>query len=167
MAKYALGLKSVKFGTPTGTATMPAVLEAFAQTVKGSMTISETEASVNDFTVEEQDAPVEQIITDNSKWEAVWKCYNISSEILTKVKGGESVTGASETTWKAPASSSILKLAMEIETTSGAKFQVPRASVVARFDGTVGKDDMLQLEVKATALDPGDGGSSYMVVNPD
>ena len=31
--KYAYGIKSVKFGTPTGSNTMPVSLTAFAQTV--------------------------------------------------------------------------------------------------------------------------------------
>lgn len=164
MAKYVFGLKSVKFGTPTGDATMPAVLDAFAQTVRGSMTLSETEATVQDFNVEEQDAPVEQAITESSKLEVTWRAYDLSPAMLEIVKGGDGTTLA--TTWEAPNKSTLLKLALEIETDNGSKIQIPRANVMARIDGTVGREDMLQVEVTATALDPGDGGAPFSVVFP-
>jgi hypothetical protein len=162
MAKYVLGLKSVKFGTPTDESAMPTSMEAFAQTVRGSMTVSETEPTIQDFNVEEQDAPVEQAITESSKLEVTWRAYDLSPAILEKVKGGDSDSSS----WEAPAKAVMIKLALEIETDNGTKIQVPKANVIARFDGTVGREDMLQLEVTATALDPGDGGSPFSVVFP-
>ncbi len=167
MAKYSIGLKSVKFGTPTGGATMPETMEAFATTVKGSMTLSESEPSIQDFNVEEQDSPIEQAITESSKLEAKWKAYDLSPNILQKVKGGNvsSEAGVSET-WEAPSKSSLIKLALEIESDTGAKYRVPNANVIARIDGSVGRDDMLQLDLSATALDPGDGGAPFSIEFP-
>jgi len=166
MAKYVFGLKSVKFGTPTGTAAMPAALdmEEFAQTVRGSMTLSETEPTVQDFNVEEQDAPVEQAITESSKLELTWRAYDLSPAIIEIVKGGDGSTLA--TTWTAPAKTTMIKLAIEIETDGGSTIAIPNANIVARLDGVIGREDMLQLEVKGTALDPGDGGSPFSVVFP-
>jgi hypothetical protein len=167
MAQFAFGLKSVKFGTPTGTSTMPVTVTDFAKTVKGSMTLSESEATVQDFFVEEQVAPVESIITEDSKMDIVWKCYDISAAIVSQVKGGTVVDGTTETTWKAPTGSVNIKLAIELTTESGVKILIPNASIIGRFDGTLGKADMLQMEVKATPLDPGDGGAAYHIVIPD
>jgi phage-related tail protein len=44
--KYAYGIASVKFGTPTGSSTMPASgnMTTWSQTVAGSFTLSEDEA---------------------------------------------------------------------------------------------------------------------------
>lgn len=166
MAKYVLGLKSVKFGTPTGTAAMPAALDMddFAQTVRGSMTLSETEPTIQDFNVEEQDAPVEQAITESSKLELMWRAYDLSPAILELVKGGDGTTLA--TTWKAAPKTTMIKLAIEVGTDNGTKVQIPNANIIARLDGTIGREDMLQLEVRGTALDPGDGGVPFSVVFP-
>jgi hypothetical protein len=167
MAKYSFGLKTVKFGTPTGTATMPTTLEQFAMTVKGSLKLSESDPSLKEFTVEEQSSPVEQVISEDSKLTVEWQCYDISPAIISKVKGGTVTAGTNDDTWAAPSSSSIIKLALQIETPGGIKINIPRASVVARFDGTIGKEELLTMSVKVTALDPGDGGSPYSVVIPD
>ncbi|PZX18108.1 hypothetical protein LX69_01145 [Breznakibacter xylanolyticus] len=167
MAKYSFGLKTVKFGTPTGTVAMPAVLEQFAMTVKGSLKLSESEASLKEFYVEEQSAPVEQVIAEDSQLTAEWQCYDIAPAIITKVKGGTVTAGETSDTWAAPGSSSIIKLAVELETASGVKVLIPKASVVARFDGAMGKEELLMMSIKLTALDPGDGGSPYSIVIPD
>lgn len=167
MAKYTFGLKSVKFGTPTGTVAMPAVMDLFAATVKGSLKLSESEPTLKEFFVEEQSAPVEQVISEDSKLTAEWQCYDISPDIITKVKGGTVTAGASDDTWAAPAGSSLIKLAVELETSKGVKVKIPNASVVARFDGTLGKEELLTMSIKLTALDPGDGGSPFSVVIPD
>lgn len=164
MANYLFGLKSVKFGTPESDGTMPASLTVFAQTVRGSMTLSETEAAVQDFNVEEQDSPVEQAITESSKLEATWRAYDLSPAVIAKVKGG--TAGTSPDKWSAPTKSVLLKLALEIETDNGTKIQIPYANVQARFDGTIGREDMLQLEVKATALSPGANIAPFAIEFP-
>jgi len=167
MPKYSFGLKSVKFGTPTNTATMPVTLAPFAMTVKGSLKFTESDPTLKDFNVEEQSAPVEQVISEDSKLTVEWECYDIDPLIIAEVKGGSTVDGASDTTWKAPSSSSIIKKALQLETPTGIKINIPKASIVARFDGTIGKEELLKMVVKVTALDPGDGGSPYSIVIPD
>ncbi|MDX9847468.1 MAG: hypothetical protein RBT74_10855 [Tenuifilaceae bacterium] len=157
--KYTLGLKWVKFGTPTGTATMPATLTDFAKTVKGSMTVDESESTIKDFNVEEVDAPVRQAITENGKLTLVWKAYNLDPEIIAAVKGGTSTA----TKFSAPAKSVIIEKALEVKSIDNVVFAIPKASIVARVTGQIGTDDMLQLEVKATAIDPGDGGSPWFI----
>lgn len=146
---------------------MPVTMTEFAKTVKGSMTLSESEATINDFFVEEQVAPVESVITEDSKMEVTWKCYDLSAEIMQIVKGGTTTDGTTDTTWKAPTTSVTIKKAIELTTNSGVKILIPNANIIARIDGTMSKEDMLQMEVKATPLDPGDGGSAYHIVIPD
>lgn len=167
--KYVLGLKSVKFGIPTGDSSMPTEMEPFAKTVRGTMTISESEPTVQDFYVEEQDAPVEQSITESSKLEVTWKAYDMSAATLEKVKGGTAVEDNGVDTpesYTAPAKTILKKLALEIETNTGSKYLIPKANVIARIDGTIGREDMLQVEVTATALDPGDGKGPWTIEWP-
>lgn len=157
--KYTIGLKWVKYGTPTDTVAMPATLNDFAKTVKGSMTIEEAEPSIQDFKVEEVDSPVKQSITENGTLTITWKAYNLDPEIIAAVKGGASTA----TKFSAPVKSVIIEKALEIKSNDNVVFAIPKASIVARITGQVGADDMLQLEIKATAIDPGDGGSPWYI----
>lgn len=167
--KYAYGIASVKFGTPTGTNTMPGTLNAWAQTVAGSLTISEEEAQKKKFNVEEVTTPVKEIVTDVGALAAKWRGYDLSPALLAVVKGGTSTTPAAPTphTYDGPTSVVAKELALEITTTSGIKFKVYKASVLARFDGGVGRENLLEVEVTASALDPGDGSSPYQIEIPN
>ena len=55
----------------------------------------------------------------------------------------------------------------EITTTNDVTFEIYNASVIARFDSTLGRENLLEVEVTATALDPGDGGSPYRISLPN
>lgn len=162
MAKYSLGLKSVKYGTPTGTDTMPVTMTAFAKTVTGSMTIEEKDPSVKEFTVEELDAPIRRAITENGTLELKWKCYDIDPAMITIVKGGT----ATSTKFSAPAKSVLIDLALEVTSDDNVEFHIPKASVSARITGSIGGEDMVQMEVTAVAIDPGNGGSPWAIEFP-
>jgi hypothetical protein len=157
--KYSIGLKWVKFGTPTGTEAMPATMTPFAKTVKGSMTIDESEPNIKNFEVEEVDAPVAQSITESGKIKVTWRAFNLDPAIIAAVKGGVSTSSK----FSAPKKSVIIEKALEIKSDDNVVFAIPKASIVARVTGQIGGDDMLQLEVIATAIDPGDGGSPWYI----
>lgn len=169
--KYAYGIKSVKFGTPTGSSTMPETMTVWAQTVRGSLTLSEDEAQTKDFTVEEVSSPIKQIVTDAGALAAKWRSYDLTPSLIAVVKGGTagtSGTGATAVvTYEGPASVAAIDLALEIETTNGVKFQIFKASVLARFDGGVSAESLLEMEVSAKALDPGSGGAPYKISLPN
>lgn len=169
--KYAYGIKSVKFGTPTGTDEMPGTLTAWAQTVAGSLTISEDEAQTKDFNVEEATTPVISIVTDVGALTATWRGYDLTPTLIALVKGGTAGTdGSGETavvTYAGPVSVATMNLALEITTTNNAVFQIYKAAVLARFDGGIGRENLLEVEVRAIAQDPGDGSSPYMIKLPN
>ena len=83
--KYVYGIKSVKFGTPSGSNTMPA-LTAWAQTVEGSLTLSEDESQEKEFKVEEATSPVKTIVTDVGSLAAKWRAYDLTPAIVAVVK---------------------------------------------------------------------------------
>jgi hypothetical protein len=168
MAKYALGIKAVRFGTPEkdvdGNFVMPAALEQFAETVQGSMTLEETDPTVQDFNTEESDAPELQSITESSKLEGTWQTRDLSSAGVKKVKGGTVVEDNGVDTpesYEAPAKTTFIELAVEIETDTGMKVNVPRANLRGRFVGNLGKEEAWKLEVKFTALSPGSGEGAF------
>ncbi|WP_372932442.1 hypothetical protein [Mariniphaga sediminis] len=167
--KYAYGIKSVKFGTPTGTNSMPGTLNQWAQTVAGSLTLSEDEAQTKDFNVEEATTPVKSIVTDVGALTANWRAYDLSPALLAVVKGGTATTPAApaDHTYDGPVSVVAKDLALEITTTNDIVFKVYNAAVIARFDGGVGRENLLEVEVRASAQDPGDGSSPYQFKFPN
>lgn len=169
--KYAYGIASVKFGTPTGGSTMPVTMTAWAQTVRGSLTISEDEAQKKEFKVEEASSPVKEIVTDAGALAGKWRAYDLTPSLIAVVKGGTAGTagtGANATvTYAGPVSVAAMELALEITTINGVKFLIYKASVIARFDGGVSAESLLEMEVSAKALDPGAGTSPYMITLPN
>lgn len=159
--KFSLGLKWVKFGTPTGTVAMPATMNKFANTVKGSMNVEEEEATIQDFNVEEVDAPVAQAMSENGKLTLVWEAYDLTPETIALVKGGT----AQGNKFSAPAKSVVKELALEAKSDTNVVFAIPKASVVATVVGQLSGNEMIRLRVKATAIDPGDGGSPWYIEN--
>lgn len=164
--KYAYGIASVKFGTPTGSNTMPGSLSQWAQTVQGSLTLSEAEAQTKEFYVEEATTPVHSIITQPGATTITWRAYDLTPDLIEVVKGGTSGTDGASLTWLAPTTLEPMELALEITTTNGVVFEFYKTSVLARFDSVVGREQLLELEAKATVLDPGDGSEPYMITLP-
>ena len=169
--KYMYGIASVKFGTPTGSASMPVASDmvSWAQTVAGSLTLSEDEATEKEFYVEETTTPVHSIVTQAGALRVRWRAYDMSVEMLEIVKGG---TGTENTapdahTYAGPVTIDSVNLALRITTTNGVTFDVYKAAVIARFDSALGREQLLEVEVQATALDPGDGGSPYNISLPN
>lgn len=155
--KLVYGIKAVKLGTPTGLATMPTSLTQFAETVKGSFTLAETDPTYFNATTEESSAPLETITDVDGILEGTWKTYDYTPATLALVKGG-TVTGAK---WQAPATTPELRTALAIETTAGINLNVYKAKISAKFTGVISKGGFSEIEVKFTALSPGTGLSPY------
>jgi hypothetical protein len=166
--KYAYGIASVKFGTPTGSATMPQSLTAWAQTVKGSLTISEAESQTKKFHVEETTTPVKEVVSDAGALSVKWRAYDITPSLVEIVKGGTAGSGTGVLTYAGPTSVAAKELALEITTTNGVVWNIYKCSILARFDSAISAEQLLEMEVSGTALDPGSNASpyGYTVPNP-
>jgi len=169
--KYMYGIASVKFGTPTGSASMPIAsdMATWAQTVQGSLTLSEDEATEKEFFVEETTTPVHSIVTQAGALRVRWRAYDMSVKMLEKVKGGTGTEAAAPAaqTYAGPVTIDSVNLALRITTNNGVTFDIYKAAVIARFDSALGREQLLEVEVRATALDPGDGGSPYKISLPN
>jgi hypothetical protein len=169
--KYAYGIASVKFGTPTGSNTMPQTLNLWAQTVQGTLNLAEDESQVKTFPVEETSVPVHQTVTEPGKTKINWEAYDITPALAVVVRGGTAGTtgsGAStKKTWAAPTNIEPIELALEITTTNGVVFNFYKVSVLARYEGSVSREELLRMKVDATVLDPGNGASPWGYSLPD
>jgi hypothetical protein len=168
--KYAYGIASVEYGTPTGTATMPGSVTQWAQTVEGSFTLSEDESQTKDFKVEEVTTPVKSIVTEAGSLKIKWRAYDITPSLVAIMKGGTAGTEAGPPaylTYDGPTSVAAKDLALRITTTNGVIFNIYKAACVGRFDGSLSRTDLLEMEVSATVLDPGNAGSPYEIKLPN
>lgn len=169
--KYAYGIASVKFGTPTGSSTMPGSLTQWAQTVQGTLTLSEDESQTKKFFVEETTTPVHIVITEAGALNIRWRAYDLTPATIAIVKGGTAGTDGSGVstmkTYAGPTSISTMELALQVNTTNGVVFNIYKTAVIARFDSSLSREQLLEVEVQATALDPGSGTSPYMYNLPD
>ena len=153
--KYAYGIKSIKFGEPKSDGTMQNNLTQWAETVRGSLTITEDEATKYEPRVEEDAAPVESITVEVGALTVRWRAYDLTPALMKVVRDGTAGTGATMGTYTAPTGVVNKELALQVNCEGGVKFEIPRASVNVRFDGGVSLDSLLEVEVVARAVDPG------------
>jgi hypothetical protein len=166
MAKYLYGIKSIKYGTVAATGTdavMPASgdMNNWAQTVQGSFTLSEDESTTKEFFVEETTTAVHSVVTDAGQLKATWRAYDMTPTLIAIMKEGTAGTGAGTLTYLGPETVDSVELALEITTTNDVIIEIYRASCLARFDSVLGRENLLEMEVTATALTPENTGSTH------
>lgn len=96
MSKYKIGLVSMKLGDIAGDGDMGTSLTAIGDTVAGSAAMETTEATVQDFKIEESDSPVLSIKTEADKIVINWSTYNNSADALVKLFGGTKVAATTD-----------------------------------------------------------------------
>lgn len=161
MAVYIYAVSTVKYGTPTGSNTMPSAtgLTTLPNTVKGSVNLEESEGTVTDFFVDQQADPIMSVKTEEGKLTANMEFYDMTFANIAALKGG---TGNASGYTPATGYTNILK-ALEISTSSGHKFSFYNAQLITRIGGAGSRDKMFTLAVKATALMSTDLAGSWKV----
>lgn len=159
MAIYLFGITSVKYGTAAITNTMPSSLTTLPNTVKGSVSIDETEGSTTKFYVDQQFAPVRQVKTEEGELSAIMQFYDMTFANIAALKGGVgNVSGY------VPATGYVtVDKALEITMDSGHKLLMYNASCTARITGGGGRDKMFALELKAVPQLTSDNAGSWRI----
>jgi hypothetical protein len=159
MAVYLFGIASVKYGTAATGANMPsgAALTSLPDTVKGSVSIDETEGSTTKFFVDQKFSPVRVVKTEEGELTAVMQFYDMTFANMAALKGG---TGNASGYTPATGYTSV-DLALELTLDSGHKLQMYNASCITRITGGGGRDKLFALELKATPQMTLDNGGSW------
>jgi len=160
MAEYIFSVASIKYGTPTGTNSMPGTLESLPDTVKGTVTIEESEGSTVKFYVDQKKEPIRQIKTEEGELTLTAQFYDLDFAKLAVFKGGTNVTGATEKFVPSTGYTTVEK-ALEITFDSGHVLNMFNASCVARVTGGGGRDKMISWELRATPQLAADLAGSY------
>jgi hypothetical protein len=146
MAVYLFGIKSISVGTAATGSNMPTgvALTALPDTVKGSVSIDETEGSTTKFYVDQKFSPVKVVKTEEGELSAVAQFYDMTFANIATLKGGTgSVAGYIPATGY-----TTVDLATRILLDSGHTLDMYNASVTARITGGGGRDKMFALEAK-------------------
>lgn len=158
--QYIYAVSGIKYGTPTGLATMPTALVTLPDTVKGSISIEETEGTITKFFVDQKKDPVRAIKTDEGEVTVVAQFYDLNPIHLANLKGGVAVTGATES-FTPSADYTNVEKAIEISFSSGHKMTIFNGAIVARMVGEGGRDAMVRWEVKVVPQISANGGAAY------
>jgi hypothetical protein len=162
MAIYLFGISAVKYGTAaTGAGNFPSgvLLTTAPDTVKGSVTIEETEGSKTEFFVDQKFSPVRSVKTDEGKMEATFQFYDMTFATMAAFKGG---TG--NTSGYSPATGyTDINMALELSLDSGHKLQMYNANCISRIVGGGGRDKLFALEVKAIPQLTSDNSASWRI----
>lgn len=159
MAIYLFGISSVKYGVAATTNTMPSSLTSLPDTVKGSVSIEESEGSTTKFFVDQKFSPVRQVKTEEGQLTATMQFYDMTYATMAVLKGG---TG--NASGYSPASGyTDVNLALQITLDSGQKLDMYNANLMTRITGGGGRDKMFAIEVKVTPQLTSDNAGSWKI----
>lgn len=149
--KFTRGLASLKFGTPTNLATMPAVLTEVGWSKEGTVTINIGEPEVTPIKIEEADDPIRNLVGGRSIT-IVAETYDTSLESMVVFFGGAVATA----TWTPGVTMAAPDQGVEINTMAdngkSIKINIPKASVVASMTGNLSKKDGVTIKYTITPL---------------
>lgn len=168
MARYIRSVATVKFGTPTGSNTMPGTLTSLPDTVKGSVTLDESEASYTEFYVDQKPDPVEVVPTEKGKLTADMQFYDYDFVNMAALTGGTAPTGGGSSKYVPGTTYPDVKKALEITLDTGQKVNLFNARISIRpITGGGGRDRMLAWALKAYPLMTTDLAGSWEIDESD
>ena len=144
MAVYIYSVKATRYGTPTGTNTMPA-LTALPNNVKGSITLDEGDPSFTSIFEEQAVAPLRRIQT--AAGDVSFKCqyHDMTYAAIAALKGGSAVGAA--TGYQAPTNFADVNKAFQVEFDSGQYFNYYNAAIAAKIVGSGARDGYIDLDL--------------------
>lgn len=156
---YSYGLKSLRFGEPTGTHSMPTTdMEEKFRTYRNTCEFTEDDPEKKQEYCDQTDDPFLTIYTKGAKRVKV-STFDYSNEVLQFLKGGTVVDGQ----WFEPAGVPQIFKAVELITDTGLPFQFPKMQIFAKFNAKMQKDGVKLLEVEMTPMATEDGKGSVIV----
>lgn len=149
--KFTRGLSSLKFGTPTELATMPAELNEVGWSKEGTVTINIGDPEVTPIKIEEADDPIRKLLGGRDIT-IVAETYDTSLDSMKRFFGGDVATA----TWTPGVTLAAPDQAVEVTTMADGgksmKINIPKASIVASMSGSLSKKDGVTIKYTITPL---------------
>lgn len=157
---YIYSVSKIEFGTPTGAATLPGALAQLPDTVKGSITIEESEGATVKHFVDQKKEPIKVVKTEEGEMLITCQFNDFDAVQFAAFKGGTAVTGASASFTPSTGYTNVEK-AIKITFDSAHTLEIYNANCQARLTGGGGRDKMLAWELKIIPQLTANGLGSY------
>ncbi|WP_316851159.1 hypothetical protein [Pedobacter agri] len=172
MAKSLKGYKAFRIGAIAGDGGMGTALTPLGTTVKGTTTVTTSEATTQDFNIEEQSAPFESVVTEDPQMSGTLESYDVDPDTAIKVFGGTVTsvgTGANKKkVFTPPAVYSPVEVSGEIESKNGTILAVPRMQLLPVWNLSFQDAELGKIVINWKALAPTKAATaSYTISVPD
>lgn len=152
---FTLGLSKIEIGDIATDGGMGSTLAEMGYTREGSCSLTQEDPEITDYFAEEVDTPVITIAKEG-KFTFAWSIMNPSVSVLADLMGG---TATAETdTWEAPSGAVTIEKSVKITPKQGFIFDIPRMSIVAKWNAPLSKTDIVAIECTGTVLEPTKSG---------
>lgn len=134
---------------------------------KGSFDFGGSKGETSDIEAEQvPGAPVFTLPQSNSTIKPKFNLIQLQYESLQMLLGGTLVKDGENTIgWAAPESLEQIMGAMEIDTPSGHRIEIPNGVLNANFGGGLTLDAVAKVECELSVNTPVEGGSPYRIIN--
>lgn len=157
MARYGNGLTSVSLADIAGDGGIGTVWSELGSTLAGSFKWEGAEGTKTEFFIEEQNDPVLSK-TQKGSDTLTWICVDVSIDKMVEIFGGTKTgtgTAGDPYTYNAPVGGVVAReKSLKIVNGQGDTFYVVRASIFPMFTASFSKDQIAQIQIKATILTP-------------
>jgi hypothetical protein len=150
-----LGLAKIEVGAIESDGAMSTSLSPLGYTYEGTAQMQQEDGTTTDYIVEELDTPLESN-TQPGKITFNFSVADPDVDTLATIFGGTANT--TKGTWEAPDASPELELSVKITPKKGLSFEIPRAKITAKLNGTFSKTSLFLVEVSCTVLQPTKAG---------
>ena len=147
-----IGLEYIKIGAVAVDGGMGTSLAVLALTEKDTAKITSSEPEMKEFYAEEEEAPIEVIVTKPAVMTMEFNIHDISPATLVKVFGGEAA--GTPAVYSPPSQSLELEQSIEVKSLRGHLMKIVRAKMVASFDWSLNRQELSKVKIKATVLTP-------------
>lgn len=151
MSKEIYSVKKSRYGTPTGTTTMPATMVDLDENVKDSISLDESEPKIEKIRTEQGRTPRRVVESEPGELSIVLQYHDMSYDKLAALKGGTAtaaVPGTSAAAWKPGTTFNVTSKAFQVETESGEYFNFYNAMLIATIGGKGSRAGYFYLQVK-------------------
>jgi len=145
-----IGMASIVMGDLAADGGLSTGMTPLGRTYRETASITQADNSVQDFLVEEQDDPIESIVTAKGSTTIVWDVVDFDPEEMKRVWGGEVV----DDTWHEPEELPVVEQSVKLTPKIGRPFTYPRCSISAVLVYNATRTDIARIRVTARKLKP-------------
>ena len=130
------------------------VFTTLGGTFRDSARITQEDNETYDFEIEEQDDPIETVVTKKGATTIEWSVVDFDTEMLQLFFGGDVVNEK----WEEPAVIPEVELSVRLTPRKGNAFTFPRCKVIAKLDYEATRTGIAKIVVQAKKMLPAKAG---------